>query len=199
MTALRSLLLAFLCAAAHAAPTGAGPVVGTTTEVSGIAVAQAGSARRALGVASPLELEDTVLTGSRSRLKAVLGGTTRLSLSADARLEIDRFVTGGGGGSLLLQAGAILVDAAPGSFRRPLTVKSPYGVVGIRGTRFFAGVIGDTFGVFCASGRVSVSAGGRTVLLIAGQGVDIPRAGGPPGPVRQWGAPKIARALALVE
>lgn len=198
MTALRPLLLATVFAAALAGPSQAGPVVGTTTEVSGVAVAQAGSARRALGDASPLELEDTVLTGSGSRLKAVLGGTTRLSLSADARLQIDRFVAGNSA-SLLLQAGAILVDVAPNSFRRPLTIRSPFGVVGIRGTRFFAGVIGETFGVFCATGRVSVSAGGRTVFLSAGEGVDIPRAGGPPGPVRQWGAQKIARALALVE
>ncbi len=175
----------------------AGEIVGHTVEVKGSAVAQAGHLMRSLDASSNLELDDTVLTGANAKLSAVLGSSTKLFLSGDARLVIDRYVAGVGG-NLVLSSGALLVDAAAKSFRKPLTVTSPYGIVGIRGTRFFAGTIGETFGVFCARGSVSVTAGGRTVLLGAGQGVDIARPGASPGPVRAWGAAKIARALALV-
>jgi ferric-dicitrate binding protein FerR (iron transport regulator) len=196
MAALRLWLAGALLAATAFAAWAAGPEVGRTLEVRGIAVAEADAVRRALAQSSPLHLDDTVSTGHGSRLKADLQGLA-LSLSADARLVIDDYVAKAGG-SLLLQAGAVLVETAPGAFRNRLTVTSPFGVIGVRGTRFFAGPVGETFGVFCAQGRVSVTAGGRTVQLAEGEGVDIPRAGGPPGIVRQWGQAKIDTALASV-
>ena len=42
------------------------------------------------------------------------------------------------------------------------------------------------------------TAGGNTVRLKTGEGTDISHAGGPPEPVKKWGAPKIAKAMALV-
>ena len=193
---LRLWLVGVLLAAVAASAGAASPEVGRTLEVRGIAVAEADAVRRSLATASPLHLDDTLVTGHSSRLTARLSDAT-LSMSADARLVIDTYVTGTRA-SLLLRAGAVLVEAAPGAFRQRLTVTSPFGVIGVRGTRFFAGPVGETFGVFCAQGSVSVNAGGRTVLLTAGEGVDIARAGGPPGPVRRWGQPKIDRALASV-
>jgi ferric-dicitrate binding protein FerR (iron transport regulator) len=196
MAALRSVLAAGVLAVLADAVLAAGPQVGRTLEVRGIAVAEADAVRRNLRPQAPLHLDETLTTGHGSRLTARLRDAT-LALSADARLVIDAYVAGSRA-SLLLRAGAVLVEAAPGAFRQRLTVTSPFGVIGVRGTRFFAGPVGETFGVFCAEGSVSVTAGGRTVLLAAGEGVDIARAGGPPGPVRQWGQAKIDRALASV-
>jgi hypothetical protein len=47
--------------------------------------------------------------------------------------------------------------------------------------------------VFVARGAVSVSAAGTDVILR-----DIAFVGAPPSPAKKWGAPKIARAFALV-
>ena len=68
----------------------------------------------------------------------------------------------------------------------------------MRGTRFFAGPIDGVFGIFVARGAVDVTAGGKTVRLKQGEGTDIARQGDAPGPVKMWGPPKIAKAMALV-
>src|SRR2546421_677421 len=70
--------------------------------------------------------------------------------------------------------------------------------IAVRGTRFFAGDISGTFGVFAAHGSVDVTAGGKKVRLKAGEGTDIAHPVDAPGPVKTWGAPKIAKAMALV-
>ena len=79
-----------------------------------------------------------------------------------------------------------------------MTVRSPYALIAVRGTKFFAGQLDNGFSVFVARGVVSVGAGGAEVILRAGDGTDIAYVGAPPGPVKKWGAPKIARAFGLV-
>jgi hypothetical protein len=54
-----------------------------------------------------------------------------------------------------------------------LRVRSPYGLMAVRGTTFFAGPSNDVFGVFVARGVVAVTGGGRTVVLRLGLGTNI--------------------------
>jgi ferric-dicitrate binding protein FerR (iron transport regulator) len=168
--------------------------VGAVSEVKGLAVAEIGDDRRPLAVRSALHLGETLSTGDNSRLKALLARSANLSLSANARIKIDRFIADSG--SVALSSGALLLDTAARS--RRLTVTSPYGIIGTRGTRFFAGELGENFSVFVERGAVDVRAAGQTVRLRAGEGTDIASIGAAPGPVRRWGAEKIARAMALV-
>jgi ferric-dicitrate binding protein FerR (iron transport regulator) len=168
--------------------------VGAVSEVKGIAVAEIGDDRRPLAVRSALHLGETLSTGDNSRLKALLARSANLSLSANARIKIDRIIADSG--TVALSSGALLLDTAARS--RGLTVTSPYGIIGTRGTRFFAGELGENFSVFVERGAVDVRAAGRTVRLRAGEGTDIASIGAAPGPVRRWGAEKIARAMALV-
>ncbi len=191
--ALSLLSLIPLSLAANSAGAAA-RAVGAVSEVKGIAVAEIGDDRRPLAVRSALHLGETLSTGDNSRLKALLTRSANLSLSANARIKIDRFVADSG--TVALTSGALLLDTAARS--RSLTVTSPYGIIGTRGTRFFAGELGENFSVFVERGAVDVRAAGRTVRLRAGEGTDITSIGARPGPVRRWGAEKIGRAMALV-
>ena len=97
--------------------------------------------------------------------------------------------------------GPLLVDRAPMPAASPIVLELPWARIGVRGTRVFAGVMDGSGAVFVARGRVMVDAIGTRVTLAEGEGVDIPlQPFGPPDiPVRRWGQPRIARALALVE
>jgi ferric-dicitrate binding protein FerR (iron transport regulator) len=142
-------------------------------------------------------LMDTLGTAARSRLVARLAERTTLRLGAKTRVRIDSFVAHKGG-ELTLGSGAILLDTPASSFGEGLTLDSPFALIAVRGTRFFAGPIDGVFGVFVQRGMVDVSAAGRTVRLERGEGTDIPRRGAPPTPPKRWGKPKIEKALALV-
>lgn len=172
-------------------------VVGAISELRGKAVAEAGDERRELQVKSPVELGDTLSTAKESRLKAALGGKTTLRLGAETKVKIDKFIVDSGG-ELNLGSGALLLDAPSGKFPKGLAVQSPFALIAVRGTRFFAGDIDGVFGVFVAKGSVAVSGGGKSVTLKAGEGTDMKRAGDPPHAARKWGKPRIQKALALV-
>ncbi|CAN5252435.1 FecR domain-containing protein [soil metagenome] len=171
--------------------------VGTVAEVTGEANAEKAGQRRKLAKKSPVLLDDTLTTGAASRLRALLAGKTTLRLGAETKVRIDKFIVNSGG-ELMLGAGALLLDAPANRFKKGLAVESPYALIAVRGTRFFAGPIDGIFGVFVARGLVDVTAGGTTVQLKAGEGTDIAKPGDPPGPVKKWGPPKIAKAMALV-
>ncbi|MGE0004846.1 MAG: FecR domain-containing protein [Parvibaculaceae bacterium] len=175
----------------------AGTSIGSVSEITGEVSAELDGRSRKLKRKSALFLNETVRTAARSRLRALLARKTSLRLGAETTVRIDRFIVDQGG-ELVLDSGALLIDTR-GKLLKSLEVESPFALIAVRGTRFFAGPIDGIFGVFVARGAVDVTGGGRTVRLAAGQGTDIPRAGGPPGPVRTWGAPKIAKAMALVQ
>ena len=171
---------------------------GSVEEVKGEAYAEARAQRRELGPAAPLFIDDLVGTGADSRLTMHLGRDTTLRLGQKARVTIDRLLVDAGG-EITLQAGPILFNRPEGSAPTPTRIKSAYGLIAVRGTRFFAGPSADVFGVFVERGSVAVSAAGRQVLLQAGQGTNIPRPGDTPTPPTVWGAARVRAALASVE
>lgn len=171
---------------------------GSVEEVKGEAFAEARAQRRVLGPAAPLYIDDLVGTGPDSRLTVHLGKDTTLRLGQKARLTIDRLLVDAGG-EITLQAGPILFNRPEGSAPVPTRIKSAYGLIAVRGTRFFAGPSANVFGVFVERGSVAVSAAGRQVLLRAGQGTNIPRPGDEPTPAVTWGAARVRAALESVE
>jgi ferric-dicitrate binding protein FerR (iron transport regulator) len=166
-------------------------------ELRGAAFAELGEKRRKLKLKSTVFLGDTVSTGARSRLRTLLARKTSLRLGAETTVRIDTFIVNTGG-ELALGSGAILLDTRSGKFTKGIELQSPFALIAVRGTRVFAGDIEGTFGVFVARGAVDVTAAGKTVRLEAGEGTDIKRPGDPPGEVKRWGQPKIAKAMALV-
>jgi ferric-dicitrate binding protein FerR (iron transport regulator) len=169
---------------------------GTVEDVKGEAFVEKGSTRRALDRAAPIFINDTVVTAAASRLSMRLGSDTSLKLGERARLVIDRYLIKAGG-EITLGSGPMLLDRPPGTPQR-LDIRSPFGLIAVRGTRFFAGPSNNVFGVFVARGRVTVSAAGRRVTLRAGEGTDIRWLGARPTLPARWGEPRVRAALASV-
>ena len=96
------------------------------------------------------------------------------------------------------QGGAMLFDGEAQN-GRGISVRSPFALIAVRGTRFFAGPSAGVFGVFVARGRVSVTAAGRQVELKQGQGTNIANSGAPATDPANWGEGRIRQALASVE
>ncbi|PTM39902.1 FecR family protein [Bosea sp. 124] len=190
---------AFAQASAGAQAPAAGQIpAGLVTDVRGDAVAELREARRMLAAEGPVFVGDRVETGDGARAGFRLGRATELRLGEKARITIDRFIVDAGG-TITLGAGALLVDKAPGSEAGRIRVRSSYGLIAVRGTRFFAGPSNGVFGVLVLRGEVAVRAAGREVVLAAGEGTDIARRGAMPTPARAWGEARIRAALAQVE
>lgn len=170
---------------------------GLVSALQGSVSAQLGPARRDLAATDPVFVGDRVATSADARANIRLGTQTTLKLGEKARITIDRFITAAGG-TITLGTGSLLLDREPAAGNGAIEIRSAYGLIAVRGTQVFAGPSNGVFGVFVARGRVSVSAAGREVTLLAGEGSDIPRPGSPPGPARRWGQARIAAALAQV-
>jgi len=176
-------------------PARAAERVGTVEDVTGEAFAELESVRRTLDRAAPVFLGEEVLTGVASRLGMRLGGNTTVRLGDQARLKIDRYLVDAGG-EMTLSSGPLLFDGQP--HRAGVKILSPFAMIAVRGTRFFAGPSKDRFGVFVARGSVTVAAAGQQVALREGEGTDILSPGTPPTPVKRWAPERIRAALTSV-
>jgi hypothetical protein len=169
---------------------------GSVEEISGEAFAETREKRRPLERAAPIFVSDKVGTGPNSRLELRLGENTIIRLGERARLTIDRFLRNAGG-EITLDSGAMLFDKRAGE-PMPMEIHGPFGVIAVRGTRFFAGPSNKVFGVFVEEGTVTVSAAGRQVILRAGEGTDIRSPGARPTPPTRWGQARISAAYTSV-
>ena len=101
----------------------------------------------------------------------LLGEDTTIRLGERAHLVIDQFLSTTGG-EISLQSGPMLFDRPSGSRPVPMKIKSSYGLIAVRGTKFFAGPSNGVFGVFVDHGTFVVSGGGSEVVLQAGEGTN---------------------------
>src|ERR1700746_3788765 len=143
-------------------PAGAVERVGLVEDVTGEAFAELESVRRTLDRAAPVFLTEEVVTGLASRLGMRLGRNTTVRLGEQAQLRIDRFLISAGG-EITLRSGPLLFDGQPR--RAGMQIRSPFALIAVRGTRFFAGPSNDRFGVFVARGSVTVTSAGQQVIL----------------------------------
>jgi ferric-dicitrate binding protein FerR (iron transport regulator) len=171
---------------------------GTVEEVKGEAFAEAHSVRRTLAPAAALFLDEQVGTGFQSRLQMRLGRDTILRLGEEARIKIDRYLVNAGG-EITLQAGPLLFDRPSPRAPEPMQIRTPFGLIAVRGTRFFAGPSNGVFGVFVERGSVAVTAAGARVVLRSGEGTDIASPGARPTAVKRWQPPRVRAAFASVE
>jgi hypothetical protein len=195
---LRRLLLGGL-PAAYLTPLAAMAAehAGAVETVRGDCYALAAAKRRALAPAADVFIGDAVGTGAQSALALRLGSDTQIKLGADSRLRIDRFLVNAGG-VLVLDNGAMVYDHPPAASAAELTVRTPFGLVAVRGTKFFAGPSNGPFGVFVERGSVVVVGRSTFVTLTDGMGTDVSAPGGEPTPPHAWGAARIAAAMASV-
>jgi hypothetical protein len=170
---------------------------GRVEEIKGEAFADASNQHRTLEKSSSVFVGDRVETGASSRLTMLLGEDTTIRLGERAHLVIDQFLSTTGG-EISLQSGPILFDRPSGSRPVPVKIKSPYGLIAVRGTKFFAGPSNNVFGVFVDHGTVVVSGGGSEVVLQAGEGTNLGSPGSSPTAPVQWGKARIDAAIASV-
>jgi len=176
----------------------AAEAAGAVETSQGECYALSATARRNLASTEKVFIGDAVATGVQSSLGLRLGTATQVKLGSEARLRIDRFVVNAGG-TLVLERGAMLYDHDETAGPSHVTVGSPFGLVAVRGTRFFAGPSKGVFGVFVQRGSVTV-VGVRTAVLVAsGFGTDIAIPGAEPTNPTPWGAARIASAMASVQ
>lgn len=181
--------------------------VGEVSELTGEATAHfPDAAPRALAPASPLLRQDLITTGRAARLTGRLEGGIEFRLGERASLRVDALTLQGprAGTVLRIFDGPMLLDRPPredGSqgMAPPIILNFPWGRIGVRGTRFFAGPIDGQPAVFVFRGEVAVEAGGGRVLLREGEGTDLRSPAAPPGPASRWSRARIDRASALVE
>ncbi len=192
----RSILIGAAGMVAISSPLAAqGPTAGKVNSLHGEAFAEAANSRRALQPSADVFVGDLVETETDSGLSMHLGKATEIKLGALARFRIDKFVVDAGG-VFDLDQGALIVDHDEKSRGERLRVHSPFCLIAVRGTMFFAGPSNGVFGVFVGRGVVTVSGGGRTVTLRHGEGTDIVKPGSAPSRPKVWGPERVNAALA---
>jgi hypothetical protein len=174
------------------------PPAGRVEAIRGAAFALREAVRRPLAAAADLFVGEQVATGARSALAMRLGAATLIRLGADTTLKIDRYLINAGG-ILELGQGAMVFDRDEAAPKADLAVRSPFGLIAVRGTRFFAGPSNGVFGVFVERGLVMVVGASTAVEVGPGLGTDIAAPGGEPTPSHPWGPARIAAAFASVE
>ena len=111
------------------------------------------------------------------------------------QLRIDRFIMDAGG-VLTLDKGAVLYDHDAKDGGDSTAVRSPFGLIAVRGTRFFAGPSNGVFGVFVERGEVFVVGVSNGVSVTPGMGTNIAVPGAEPTPPIAWGQKRIAAVMA---
>ena len=177
--------------------TRANAVIGKAVEVTGEVTRRQAERREGLKAGASLMDHDFVATGRESFAELALGDDTSLLLGSETELLIDSFIAGQGG-TIELGTGQVVFDRPEGLGKIDLSMRTAFGMIGVRGTKFFAGPNRGVFAVFVEHGRVSVTGGGVTREVGRGEGVEIRTPGAAPGVVTQWGKARIREAYASV-
>lgn len=164
--------------------------IGTISEIRGDVFAEQGSERRKLGPQGEVYVGDLLMTGTNALLVMKLGAATTIKLGAESRLKIDRYLAETGG-EFDMQAGHMMFERTGKPATGGITFRSAFGLLAVRGTRFYAGPNRGQFAVLVGEGRVEVNAGGRSVMVLPQQGIDIKAPGQAPTTPAQWQLPRI--------
>lgn len=193
----RRALLGGVAAWGAAAQAFAANATGAVESATGASTAVARGVSRALATGAEVFVGDLVNTTEFARLVMKLGAATRVHMGPSVKLRIDRYLADKAG-ELRFENGPVLVDRPDNQPHMDLKLRSPFGLVALRGTRVFAGPSNGVFGVFVQRGAVDLTAGGKTVRIAAGQGADVKVPGGPPSNPTAWGQERIVNALISV-
>lgn len=176
--------------------------IGQVSRIQASAEVLSAGQTRPLALLAPIHMNDVVSTGPGARLEITLIDGTRLTLGQLARVTMDDFVY-----QMQETPRGRLDVSVKGAFRfvtggiskiagSQVTARTPFAIIGVRGTDFWAGPVDGISGVVLFEGVVSVtSANVEVVLDTPGQGTNISVPGGPPGNVTIWSRDKTDRAL----
>jgi hypothetical protein len=180
------------------AATSQAEAAGNVAAVKGDVTARAAGQTRQLQNGQQVYVRERVQTAAQSRLHAALGPATNLYMGENTRIMIDRHLVKRGG-TIHLAAGAVLFDRKDPDPKPAVTIRSPYAMLAVRGTKVFAGPSNGVFGVFVEEGLVVVRNANGVVTLRPGEGTNIAKPGARPTPAAQWGRARIEAALRSVQ
>jgi hypothetical protein len=180
-----------------AIPTQASTVIGKASEVRGKVDLKRAEKQEALAKGGQIMDHDFVATGSDGFADLALVGDTRILLGSKTELLLDSFIAGQGG-TMELGLGQMVFDRPEGLPKIDLALRTTFGMIGVRGTKFFAGPNRGVFAVFVEHGQVSVDAGGVQRLVDAGEGIEIAKPGEAPNKNVKWKEARIVEAYASV-
>lgn len=168
---------------------------GVVAWLRGTATASSGGSTRILHVGAVVQEGDELRTLEHARISLQLAGGATLAIGEASRLTVtSQTASPAGGGSVVLDLLDGIVRAVLGPARPDIfEVRGRAAVAAARATDFIVESTSTTTAVFTAAGTVAVTAVGTPgeAVLTAGQGVDA-TLGEPLGPVKEWGAGRIA-------
>lgn len=159
-------------ALAAALPARAAQPIGQVIDARGDVTRHVNDIASALSTGAELQAEDLVATGDKSFASMMLGSDTRILMGANTEVLLDSFLAEQGG-VLELVSGDMVFDRPEGMPKIDLTIRTTFGQIGVRGTKFFTGRNRGNFAVFVEHGLVEVKSGATTRKVGPGEGVDI--------------------------
>lgn len=190
----RLLLGSFAAGAALVAvrPAAGENALGHVLAVEGSLTRLNGTPGEVLSPGNSLIENDKLQTGKESFARLKLGEDTDILLGPETHLVVDHFLAGQGG-ELELMSGQMLFDRPEGLPKIDVSVRTTFGMIGVRGTKFFAGPLQGVFSVFVEHGKVEVSNAGVSRKVTGGEGLEIRP---PQGSVRSLGPKQDMRDIA---
>ena len=177
-------------------------VVATVTRLRNTAVVIRKGQQLDVQAGHKLQKFDAIKSGKNARVEIIFNDGTKLYIGANCHIVIDEFLFDPDkniGTTILraLQGPFRFITGRIGKVQKPqVVVQSRFGVVGVRGTDFWAGPSRGVYGVLLLDGSISVTNPfGQRILTEAGTGVNLTSNTAPPGEVTVWGALRAREAL----
>jgi ferric-dicitrate binding protein FerR (iron transport regulator) len=172
LTRRETLGLAGLLALLPAMPVSADTEIGKIVDAKGDVLRTQNDIEAKIRSGAPLANNDLVTTGSKSFASMTLGTDTKIIMGEKTEVLLDSFLAEQGG-TLELVSGDMVFDRPEGKPKIDLTIRTTFGQIGVRGTKFFAGRNRGNFAIFVEHGLVEVKSGDTLRKVGAGEGVDI--------------------------
>ena len=187
-----------------ALPAWASDEIGEVIDVKGVVMKTQNDIETAIKTGAPLVNNDLVATGKKSFASMLLGSETKIIMGENTEVLLDSFLAEQGG-TIELVSGDMVFDRPEGTPKIDLTIRTTFGQIGVRGTKFFTGQSRGNFAVFVEHGLVEVKSGKTTRKVAAGEGVDIATDaktrslfGGDMSQSKKWGKGRIEEAYKSV-
>lgn len=178
--------------------------IGEMTDVKGEVMRTQNDVEALIKAGAPVANNDLLATGAKSFASMLLGTETKIIMGENTEVLLDSFLAEQGG-TIELVSGDMVFDRPEGTPKIDLTIRTTFGQIGVRGTKFFTGKSRGNFAVFVEHGLVEVRSGETTRRVGAGEGVDIAGDaktrslfGGDMSEVKTWGKGRIEEAYKSV-
>jgi hypothetical protein len=180
--------------------------VGTVAAAEGtVTIRRGGNPPAPAAADAAVYRNDVIETGPASKADILFADDGELTLGENAQVTVDEYVydpdnTASGKGLLSVMRGAFtFVGGLIEKTQQPdMSLNTPYGSIGLRGTTVWGGPDDSKYGVFVSDGTVDVKTRGGKVRVPRGEGTDLSGANAVPSQPKPWQQDRIARAQSRV-